>query len=191
MTTPAGGWNEPTRFLPSLVFSPVFPPMAASTIASTVVGMCTTLTPRSHVAAMKPPMSLVAPPPIVMTASDLVKSAWPRICQQKAATSMRFAPSASGISAMRTWLYSPTSCSRTRSATFARCGACTIRTLATPSPSRAGTTAAASLNWPVPMMMSPWAPGTSMISGNVAWSFLGVLIQPLRDVLDNADHGPE
>ena len=53
-STPAGGWNEPTRFLPSGVLIPVFPPTAASTIASSVVGTWTTRTPRSHVAATKP-----------------------------------------------------------------------------------------------------------------------------------------
>lgn len=53
-STPAGGWNAPTRFLPSAVLMPVLPPTAASTIASRVVGTCTTLMPRSHVAATKP-----------------------------------------------------------------------------------------------------------------------------------------
>ncbi len=68
-STPAGSWKAPTRFLPSWVFIPVLPPTAASTIASSVVGRCTTLTPRSHVAATNPPMSVVDPPPTVTTAS--------------------------------------------------------------------------------------------------------------------------
>ncbi len=37
-STPTGGWNAPTRFLPSAVLIPVLPPTAASTIASSVVG---------------------------------------------------------------------------------------------------------------------------------------------------------
>ena len=37
-STPAGSWNEPTRFLPAAVLMPVLPPTAASTIASSVVG---------------------------------------------------------------------------------------------------------------------------------------------------------
>ena len=44
-STPAGGWNEPTRFLPSVVLMPVLPPTAASTMPSSVVGTCTTLDP--------------------------------------------------------------------------------------------------------------------------------------------------
>lgn len=52
-------------------------PTAASTMPSTVVGTCSTGTPRSQVAAMKPPTSVVAPPPKVTTASDRVKPALP------------------------------------------------------------------------------------------------------------------
>ena len=54
MNTAAGSWKLPTRFLPASVLMPVLPPTAASTIASSVVGMCTTRTPRIHVAAAKP-----------------------------------------------------------------------------------------------------------------------------------------
>ena len=85
-STPPGSWKAPTRFLPSAVFIPVLPPTAASTIASSVVGTWTTRTPRSQVAATKPPMSVVAPPPTVTTASERVKPARPSTCQQKAAT---------------------------------------------------------------------------------------------------------
>ncbi len=45
-STPAGWWNAPTRFLPSGRLTPVLPPIAASTIARSVVGACTTVTPR-------------------------------------------------------------------------------------------------------------------------------------------------
>ena len=41
--TAIGWWNAPTRFLPSGRFTPVLPPIAASTFASSVVGTCTTL----------------------------------------------------------------------------------------------------------------------------------------------------
>ena len=81
-STPAGSWKEPTRFLPAPVFMPVLPPTAASTMASSVVGTCTTRTPRSQVAATKPPRSVVAPPPNVTTASDRVKPASPSASQQ-------------------------------------------------------------------------------------------------------------
>ena len=65
---------------------PVLPPTAASTIASSVVGTCTTRTPRSQVAAMNPPMSVVAPPPTVTTASERVNPARPSASHASAAT---------------------------------------------------------------------------------------------------------
>ncbi len=77
---------------------PVFPPTAASTIASSVVGRCTTLTPRSQVAATKPPMSVVEPPPTVTTASLRVNPVCPSTCQQNDATGASLASSPSGIS---------------------------------------------------------------------------------------------
>ena len=45
-TTPCGCQNAPTRFLPSGRFTPVLPPIAASTIARSVVATWTTGTPR-------------------------------------------------------------------------------------------------------------------------------------------------
>ncbi len=97
-TTPAGSWIAPTRFLPSAVLIPVFPPTAASTMASSVVGTCTTRTPRSQVAATKPARSVVAPPPMPTIASERVKPAWPSTPQQNAATCADLASSASGVS---------------------------------------------------------------------------------------------
>ena len=96
--TPAGSWNEPTRFFPSSVLIPVLPPTAASTIASSVVGTWTTLTPRSQVAATKPARSVVAPPPTPTTASLRVKLARPSADQHDAATPAVLAASPSGIS---------------------------------------------------------------------------------------------
>ena len=100
--TATGAVNVPTRFFPSVVLMPVLPPTAASTMPSTLVGRLTKATPRSHVDATKPARSVTAPPPSPITASLRVKSAWPRIPQQNAATSMRFASSASGTSASST-----------------------------------------------------------------------------------------
>ena len=97
-TTPDGSWIAPTRFLPSAVLMPVLPPTAASTMASRVVGTCTTRTPRSQVAATKPARSVVAPPPTLTMASERVNPACPRTPQQKAATWADFASSASGVS---------------------------------------------------------------------------------------------
>ena len=62
-STADGSWNAPTRFLPAAVLIPVLPPTAASTMASSVVGTCTTRTPRIQVAATKPARSVAAPPP--------------------------------------------------------------------------------------------------------------------------------
>ena len=76
-STPAGGWNAPTRFLPSAVLMPVLPPTAASTMPRSVVGICTTGTPRSQVAAANPARSVVAPPPTPTIASVRVKPDWP------------------------------------------------------------------------------------------------------------------
>ena len=53
-------------------------------MASSVVGTCTTRTPRSQVAATNPARSVTAPPPTPTTASERVKPACPSTCQQKA-----------------------------------------------------------------------------------------------------------
>ena len=82
--------------MPAPVLMPVLPPTAASTIPSTVVGTCTTRTPRSQVAATKPPRSVVAPPPKVTTASERVKPASPSASQQSEATGAVLAASPSG-----------------------------------------------------------------------------------------------
>ena len=95
-STPVGSWKAPTRFLPAAVLTPVLPPTAASTIASSVVGTCTTGTPRSQPAATQPPRSVVAPPPKVTTASERVKPASPSVSQQAAAVATVFADSPSG-----------------------------------------------------------------------------------------------
>ena len=63
---------------------------------SSVVGTCTTRTPRSQVAATKPPTSVVAPPPTVTTASERVNPAAPSRSQQSATTAALLAGSPSG-----------------------------------------------------------------------------------------------
>ena len=63
ISTSRGWWKAPIRFLPPGWFTPVLPPIAASTIASRVVGTCTTPMPRSQVAAANPAMSPTTPPP--------------------------------------------------------------------------------------------------------------------------------
>src|SRR5439155_80205 len=44
--TASGEWNAPTRFLPAAMSMAVFPPIAASAIPRSVVGICATRTPR-------------------------------------------------------------------------------------------------------------------------------------------------
>ena len=70
--TPIGCQNAPTRFLPSGRLTPVLPPMAASTIASSDVATCTTATPRCHTAAANPATSVTSPPPTATTTSSRV-----------------------------------------------------------------------------------------------------------------------
>ena len=88
---------------------PVLPPTAASTMPSSVVGTCTTRTPRSQVAATKPPRSVVAPPPTVTTASDRVNPARPSASQHCVATSAVLAASPSGTGRSSTSKRSPSS----------------------------------------------------------------------------------
>ena len=74
-STPAGGWNAPTRFLPAAMLTPVLPPTAASTMPSSEVETGTQRTPRSQLAATKPARSVTAPPPTPTTTSVRVKPA--------------------------------------------------------------------------------------------------------------------
>ncbi len=68
--TPDGCQNAPTRFLPSGRLTPVLPPIAASTMPSSVVDTCTTGVPRCHEAAAKPATSVTIPPPTPTTTSS-------------------------------------------------------------------------------------------------------------------------
>ena len=121
-STPAGGWNAPTRFLPSAVSMAVLPPTAASTIPSSVVGTWTTAIPRSQVAATKPARSVVAPPPTATTASLRVKPRRPSRDHRSAATSAVLAASPSGTGARTT---SKPAASRSCSTGGSQVGECT------------------------------------------------------------------
>ena len=59
-----GCLKAPIKFLPCLKFTPVFPPIEASTIAAKLVGKCITFNPLNHEDATNPTRSVVTPPPI-------------------------------------------------------------------------------------------------------------------------------
>src|SRR5207244_4181831 len=63
MTLTSGQWKAPTRFLPSGRLTAVFPPIAASTRPTSVVGTATHRIPRRKAAAANPAASVVQPPP--------------------------------------------------------------------------------------------------------------------------------
>jgi hypothetical protein len=164
-STPAGSWKEPTRFLPLRVLTPVLPPTAASTMASSVVGTCTTRTPRSQVAATKPPRSVVAPPPKVTIASERVNPASPSASQHAAATSIPLARSPSGIGSTVT-AYAVPSASSTGLTSPASGLAKTTATRWTPAPSSAGSRSATSLPMTTSYGAAPSTRSTvSVISG--------------------------
>ena len=132
-STADGWWNAPTRFLPASVLMPVFPPTAASTIPSNVVGTCTMSTPRSQVAAANPATSVAAPPPRLTTASLRPMPMRPSTSQMNPTTGSSLPASASGISMrwasislLERWL-------RIASAVCASAGWCRIATLCRPS----------------------------------------------------------
>ena len=64
---------------------PVFPPTAASTADSRVVGMFMNLIPRLNVDAVKPPMSVIMPPPRHIIAECLVAPPFIRFSHIKVA----------------------------------------------------------------------------------------------------------
>ena len=75
---------------------PVFPPTAASTMPSKVVGMEIKSIPLNQVAATKPAKSVVAPPPMATTRSERVNLLLPNLFQQFPITSMFLAISELG-----------------------------------------------------------------------------------------------
>ena len=81
----------------------VLPPTAASTMPSSVVGIRTTGTPRSQVAAANPARSVAAPPPMPTTQSDLVTlaSASQDHSRARTATSLAASPAGTPVTATR------------------------------------------------------------------------------------------
>ena len=73
MITDCGELNDPIKFFPCELFIPVLPPIAASTIPASEVGIAYQVIPRSQVAATKPARSVVEPPPMPTIASLRVK----------------------------------------------------------------------------------------------------------------------
>ncbi len=69
-STALGCQNAPTRFFPSGRFTPVFPPMAASTWPNSVVATFMYGVPRWYDAAANPATSVTMPPPTAMTTSE-------------------------------------------------------------------------------------------------------------------------
>ena len=65
--TRSAGLMVPISFLRELKFMPFFPPTEASTAPSRVVGTFTKRMPRLNVAAAKPPMSVITPPPTLIS----------------------------------------------------------------------------------------------------------------------------
>ena len=59
-----GCLKAPIKFLPCLKFTPVLPPIDASTIAAKLVGKWITFNPLNHEDATNPTRSVVTPPPI-------------------------------------------------------------------------------------------------------------------------------
>ena len=94
--TTRGSWKAPTRFFPVARLMPVFPPTAASTMPSTVVGMLMKSTPRSQLAATNPARSVAVPPPSPTTRSLRVNPAAASSSQHLSSTAGVLAASASG-----------------------------------------------------------------------------------------------
>jgi len=76
-----GSVNVPIAFFMPLKLMPFFPPMAASTIPSNVVGMRMKFRPLLYVDATKAPRSVVVPPPMIMRVSNLVALTVSSHCQ--------------------------------------------------------------------------------------------------------------
>ena len=65
--TAEGCQNAPIAFFDFRPLTPVLPPMLESTIASSVVGIATSRTPRCQTAAANPARSPTVPPPTAIT----------------------------------------------------------------------------------------------------------------------------
>ncbi len=94
--TYAGCLNVPTRFLPAVRFTPVLPPTDESTIESSVVGACTSVTPRMYVEAANPARSPTTPPPSATTAQSRPSESCAMASHISLATSTDFVSSPAG-----------------------------------------------------------------------------------------------
>src|ERR1035437_3511457 len=178
-STPAGEWKAPTRFLPCAVLMPVLPPTAASTMARSVVGTWTTVTPRSHVAATNPARSVTVPPPTPTTASERVRSHRPMAAHSDAATSADLASSPSGTSAMNADKPRATRPSRTACPVAASAREWMTSTRSTPAPSRP----ASSPSSPCPITTSygeSLRSPTRMRTGSLTFFSTGLGLQSAR-----------
>ena len=72
MITVSASLKSPISFFSPLKLTPVFPPTAASTAASRVVGTLRKRMPRLNVPAANPPRSVTTPPPMLTNADFLV-----------------------------------------------------------------------------------------------------------------------
>ncbi len=168
-STPAGGWKEPTRFLPAVCSRrscrrrPRRPCRAASS------GRARPGTPRSQVAATKPARSVVAPPPTDTTASLRVKPTWPRTSHRYPATLRSFCSSPSGTSTAIACVPPLSRSARTASAVSRSAAGCTTATRALPS-----TSAASSPSSPCPTTTSYGrSPVTEIRVGSLTAATLG------------------
>ena len=107
---------------------------------ASVVGTCTTRTPRSQAAATQPARSVVAPPPRPTTASERVKPSRPNVSQHEPATGSVLAASPSGTSIGCACSPCIVTAARTDSATAASVGGWMTATRVA-APSSAGSSA--------------------------------------------------
>ena len=84
-------------FLPVRLFTAVFPPTDESTIAKRVVGTWIYRTPLRKVAAMKPTMSPIEPPPIATRTTFLSQFKFKRSSSITAFESLVFSDSPPGM----------------------------------------------------------------------------------------------
>ena len=147
---------------------------------SRVVGRCTTGTPRSQLAATKPPRSLTDPPPRVTTASPRVNPAWPSRAQRSAATSTVLAASASGTTASVSWYPAPVSADRTGSAYRSTPGA--RMSMTWPAPGAAVARVAATC-WSTPApMMTGYRCASVLPPTWIRW--VSVMVLPVESIED-------
>ena len=149
-------WKAPARFLPAGRSIAVFPPIAASTCPTRVVGTWTTGTPRLKRAAVNPARSVAAPPPKPITRErrDSPAPAQKSRARPSWSSSLQASPAGRawrGRSAGRRWPWS--SSTRASAITAARSAASTSG----PRPARASAPTRTSLG-ELPSIRMNWSP---------------------------------